>query len=51
MTNDILSSAFQIAGYGMLGVFIFMALFYLVIFLLDRTYPFKPTKEENKPEV
>ena len=50
MTSDILSHAFKIAGYGMLGIFIFMALFYLVIYLLDRIYPHKPQDDKTEAE-
>jgi hypothetical protein len=49
MNNNILNYAFQIAGYGMLGIFIFMLLFYLVIYLLSRIYPYKPVEDENEP--
>jgi len=50
MTNDILNHAIQIAGFGMLGIFIFMALFYLVIYLLDRFFPYKPVEDESENE-
>ena len=48
MNHDILNHAVQIAGYGMLGIFIFMLLFYLVIYLLERIYPYKHVEEENE---
>jgi hypothetical protein len=51
MNYEILNYAFQIAGYGMIGIFIFMLLFYLVIFLLDRIYPYKAVDEEKEPEL
>ena len=50
MNNDILNHAFRIAIYGMLGIFIFMLLFYLVIYLLDRIYPLKNVEEEKEVE-
>ena len=48
MKNEILNHAFQIAGYGMLGIFIFMLLFYLVIFFLDRIFPFDPLSDDKE---
>jgi hypothetical protein len=47
MNNDILNQAFQIAGFGMLGIFIFMILFYLVIYGLGRIYPYKAVEDEK----
>jgi tetrahydromethanopterin S-methyltransferase subunit E len=46
MNNDILNYSFQIAGYGMIGIFIFMLLFYLVIYLLGRIYPYKTIEDD-----
>lgn len=40
--------AVAITGEGMLGIFIFMALFYLIIKLLDILFPQKIEREENK---
>jgi hypothetical protein len=50
MNNDILNQSFQIAGYGMVGIFIFMLLFYMVIYLLRRFFPLKTIEDEKEPE-
>lgn len=38
-----------IAGIGMAGIFLFMALFYLLILLLDRSFPFKKEEPPEEP--
>jgi len=50
MKNDILNQSFQIAGYGMMGIFIFMLLFYGVIYLLGRIYPYKAVEDDNEKD-
>jgi len=39
-----IEKALLIAGIGMVGIFIFMALFYLLILALDRFLPFQEVK-------
>ena len=48
MNNNLIFTALQLAGYGMLGVFIFMSLFYLVIYFLEKSYPYVPDKKEEE---
>lgn len=43
---SIMDKALQIAGIGIVGVFVFMALFYLLILALDKLLP----SEGKKPE-
>jgi hypothetical protein len=39
-----IENALLIAGIGMVGIFIFMAVFYLLILALDRFLPFQEVK-------
>lgn len=45
MTTTVQTALF-LSGIGMVGIFIFMAVFYLIILLLDKYLPHK----EEKPE-
>jgi len=40
--------ALSITGKGMLGIFIFMGIFYLIIKLLDIVFPQRIEREEDK---
>ena len=44
--TPIFEKALLIAAIGMTGIFLFMAVFYLLILLLERLMPFR----EDKPE-
>ena len=50
MNYDILNQVLQIAGFGMSGIFIFMLLFYLVIYLLGRFYPYKIKADDKESD-
>ena len=41
-------TALEIMGKGMLGIFIFMGLFYLMIKVLDKLFPKEIEREEPK---
>lgn len=45
---DTFWNALVITGQGMLGIFIFMAMFYGLIHLLDKVFPQELTREPNK---
>lgn len=50
LTQEVMNTfwyAVSITGKGMLGIFIFMGLFYLLIKLLDILFPQKLEKEEK----
>jgi hypothetical protein len=42
--NDVFLNALQITGYGMLGIFVFMVVFYFTVVLLLKWFP-----EKDKP--
>jgi hypothetical protein len=46
MESSVLDKALEIAGIGMIGVFVFMTVFYLIILGLDKFFPY-----ENKIRV
>ncbi len=39
MHTDILTKALEITGFGMLGIFAFMVIFYFAIKAIDRIFP------------
>ena len=41
MESSVLDKALQIAGLGLVGVFVFMAVFYLIILGLDKIFPYE----------
>jgi len=41
-------TALLIAAIGMTGIFLFMAIFYLLILLLDRLMPFREERTEEE---
>lgn len=45
--NDI-QLGLQLMGYGMAGVFLVLILFYLMILLLMKIFPYNPEKEEKE---
>lgn len=40
MHTDILKSALEITGFGMLGIFAFMVIFYFAIKAIDKIFPY-----------
>jgi Na+-transporting methylmalonyl-CoA/oxaloacetate decarboxylase gamma subunit len=46
--SQTLEKTLQIAGIGIIGVFIFMTLFYLLILAIDKIFPYK--EETNAKE-
>ena len=46
--TPIVEKALVIAAIGMTGIFLFMALFYLLILLLDRLMPFREEKQQEE---
>jgi hypothetical protein len=40
MQPDILKSALEITGFGMLGIFSFMLIFYFAIKVIDKIFPY-----------
>lgn len=48
MMTPIVEKALLIAAIGMTGIFLFMALFYLLILLLDRLMPFREEKQQEE---
>ncbi len=47
--SELFSSALKVSAYGMLGVFAFMLIFYLLVVFLRRQFPQK-AQEESKQE-
>jgi hypothetical protein len=45
--NGLFFDALTVSGYGMLGIFAFMAIFYAVILLLIRWFPYKEDKSPD----
>lgn len=48
MMTPIVEKALLIAAIGMTGIFLFMAIFYLLILLLDRLMPFREEKRAEE---
>ncbi len=48
MESSVLDKALQIAGLGIVGVFVFMAVFYLIILGLDKIFPYEKQKSLGK---
>jgi Na+-transporting methylmalonyl-CoA/oxaloacetate decarboxylase gamma subunit len=48
MMTPIFEKALLIAAIGMTGIFLFMAVFYLLILLLDRLMPYREEKPEEE---
>ena len=46
--TPIFEKALLIAAIGMTGIFLFMALFYLLILLLDRLMPFREEQQREE---
>lgn len=46
--TPIFEKALLIAAIGMTGIFLFMAVFYLLILLLDRLMPFREERTEEE---
>ncbi len=44
MESSVLDKALEIAGIGMIGVFVFMTVFYLIIRGLDKFFPYENLK-------
>ncbi len=47
MTSNI-EISLLISAIGLIGIFIFMTLFYLIILLLDKLFPFVDNNESNQ---
>lgn len=41
-------NALDVTAKGMLGIFVFMGLFYMTIVGLDKLFPYKPDEEDHK---
>ncbi|PLB87186.1 hypothetical protein C0T31_01310 [Dysgonamonadaceae bacterium] len=51
MESSVLDKALQIAGLGLVGVFVFMAVFYLIILGLDKIFPYERQNSLGKSNV
>lgn len=47
MMSDV-SMGLQLMGYGLAGVFLVLILFYVMILLMMKIFPYRPESEENE---
>ncbi|GHU69361.1 hypothetical protein FACS189413_08150 [Bacteroidia bacterium] len=48
MDVEVLTKALEITGIGLAGVFLFMALFLVIIVGVDKLFPYKKEEDENR---
>ncbi|MDN5295992.1 OadG-related small transporter subunit [Seramator thermalis] len=51
MESSVLDKAFEIAGIGIIGVFVFMTVFYLIILGLDKFFPYEKQNSVGKSNI